>query len=75
MRPEHVCTDPSQPPIIPHPGQRTLYQHVLAAIANTERKESTTEGIVRLVSAEISPRLTTPADHWSEGLKAQNMRP
>ena len=73
-RSEHVCTDPSHPPIIHNTGQKTLYRQVLAAVENHEQKGLSHDEVVRAVSSEIIPRLTVPSDHYTEGFRQQKIR-
>ena len=71
---EHVCTDPSHPPIIRYPGQKTLFEQVKEAITNHEREGLSLEDIVKRVSGEFAPRMTVPSDCVSEGFRLYQMR-
>ena len=71
---EHVCTDPSHPPIIRHLGQKTLFEQVQEAINNYEREGLSREHLARRVSGELIPRMNVPSDSVSEGYRLQQMR-
>ena len=71
---EHVCTDPSHPPIIRHLGQKTLLEQVQEAISNHEREGLSRVDIARRVSGELIPRMIAPSDSVSEGYRLQQMR-
>ena len=71
---ERVCNDPSHPPIIRYPGQKTLYEQVVEAITSHERDGLPQEETVRLVSNAFIPRLITASDCVHEGFRLQQMR-
>ena len=71
---EHVCTDPSHPPIIRYLGQKTLYQQVLDAIETRKQKGLSCEVVVTQISDELSLQMVAPSDCVSEGFRLQQMR-
>lgn len=70
----HICTDPSHPPIIQHINQDTLYQQVSKKIADYMNAGIGHEDITRRVSGEIIPQLTKPSNSVGEGFRLQQMR-
>lgn len=71
---EYICTDPSHPPFIRYPGQKTLYQQLLAMLTTHYRDGVSQGAMLRQVSREFIQQLTTPSDSVSEGFRLQQMR-
>lgn len=71
---EHICTDPSHPPVIGSPGPYTQYEQVSAAVGSNEEDGLSSEENVRLVSGWLIPQMASPSSFGAEGYRLQQMR-
>ena len=70
----HICTDPSHPPIIRNITQETLYRSISKKVADQTKAGVTREEIARQVSHELIPQLVKPSNCVEEGFRLQQMR-
>ena len=72
---DHICTDPSHPPIIRRNiTQETLYERVSNLVAEHTKADVSDDEIVRQVASELIPELTKPSNGGTEGFRLQQMR-
>ncbi len=71
---DHICTDPSHPPIIRNITQETLYKRISKKVADQTKAGVTPDDIARQVSHELIPQLAKPSDCVEEGFRLQQMR-
>ena len=71
---DHICTDPSHPPIVQSRGQETLYKQVLEKVVTQGKAGVEAADIVGSISAEVIPILRQPSDSVYEGGRLQSMR-
>ena len=72
--PWHVCTDPSHPPLVQFPEQKTLYQQVFGKVVTCQSAGMDDADAVRSISDEVMPLLSRPSSFVSDGFRLQGMR-
>ena len=70
----YVCTDPSHPPLVQFPGQKTLYQKVLEEVVTRRSAGMDDDDTVRSISDEVMPLLSRSWDSVEDGFRLQGMR-
>ena len=71
---DHICTDPSHPPIVQGLGQETLYKQVVDKVVEQRNAGVKATDIVTTISAEFIPILRQPSESVTEGGRLQSMR-
>ena len=70
----HVCTDPSHPPLVQFPGQKTLYQQILDEVVTRRCAGMDDDDTVSSISDEVMSLLSRPSDSVEDGFRLQGMR-
>ena len=68
------CTEVSHPPVFRFADQESLYQKILASLANHESAGVTSDAMMKLLIAEFGEVLARPSDYVQDGLRVQGIR-